>query len=238
MENVSLEQRLAQKIMSMENAAARISAVRAELKTNTDQTRKDVKAVISEQMLLLRAREQELMNELDMISSGRESALEYQQHSLYTLIGECKRLVRNLKESDGSSTYAASMISRLSFVDDVDEDWAHVSFESDAIGLQSSLSSFGTIHATMSNHINEAKNTIEKNLLMEIEDSDNNAVMAQKPVLAKKSSENPKKVGKQQVETVRKWLKETSLDSAAALDPDITSALVEYDFIKVETFLP
>lgn len=47
------------------------------------QTRKEVRAVMSQQMLLVRAREQELLDEVDVIMNHKERTLEHQQQTLY-----------------------------------------------------------------------------------------------------------------------------------------------------------
>ncbi|KAK5971831.1 hypothetical protein GCK32_013477 [Trichostrongylus colubriformis] len=151
MEGRSLEHGLAQKLMILENAAARVATVRAQLRTNVDQTRKEIRAVMSQQMLLVRAREQELLDELDVIMSYRERSLENQQQSLYRNIWECKQALEKLRESGSPTTRAADVLSSLGHVEVSARESAHVSFESNALGLRSTLLSFGTIR-TSSKH--------------------------------------------------------------------------------------
>ncbi|KAK6754941.1 hypothetical protein RB195_013737 [Necator americanus] len=231
MEGRSLEHGLAQKLMILENAAARIATLRAQLRTNIDQARKDVRAVMSQQMLLVRAREQELLDELDVIMSHRERTLENQQQSLYKNIWECKQALEKVRE--GSSTSGVvDILSRIGHVDLSVRESAHVSFESDAIGLRSTLLSFGTIR-TSSRHDNVNRPIPGESLPMEMEEyDDDDALMAHKSVLRMRSNpSSSSSISRQQVESVRKWLKKIP-SGPGALDADVTTIMAEFDVIK------
>ncbi|KJH52304.1 hypothetical protein DICVIV_01506 [Dictyocaulus viviparus] len=244
MEIKSVEHGLAQKLMIMENAVARVATIRAQLRTNTDQARKEIRSVMSQQMLLLRAREQELLDELDVITNYRERGLEHQQQLLYRSIWECKQAQKKLNENADSNSDAAEVFSRLCHVETTVQDWAHVSFESDAIGLRSSLLSFGNIR-TIPDRDNARKCSLGESLPVEVEEDDavmahnsvlrieeDDAVMAHKSVLRIGSSPaNPYNMTKQQVESVRKWLKKIPSGSSM-LGTDMSSIMNEFEVIK------
>uniref|UniRef100_A0A7I4YUB6 GTD-binding domain-containing protein n=1 Tax=Haemonchus contortus TaxID=6289 RepID=A0A7I4YUB6_HAECO len=234
MEDRSLEHGLAQKLMVMENAAARVATVRAQLRTNVDQARKEIRAVMSQQMLLIRAREQELLDELDVIMNCRERSLESQQQSLYRNIWECKQALEKLRETGSSSTRAADVLASLGHVEMSARESAHVSFESDALGLRSTLLSFGTIR-TSSKHDSLTKSTPGESLPMELEEYDDDHVMAHKSVFHSSSTRaNSSSMSKEQVDSVRKWLKKIPSGSAA-LEADMSAIMAEFDVVKTSS---
>ncbi|CAJ0591120.1 unnamed protein product [Cylicocyclus nassatus] len=228
MEGQSLEHGLAQKLMIMENAAAKVATLRAQLRTNVDQARKEVRAVMSQQMMLLRAREQELLDELDVIMNHKESKLELQQQSLYRNIWECKQALDKIRGS-GSSADAMQVFSRVGHVELSSRESAHVSFESDAIGLRSKLLSFGTIR-TSSRHDQGNYTTPGESLPMDFEEYDD-ALMAHKSVLRMRSNPTSSSMSRQQVESVTKWLKKIP-SGPGALDADVSTLMAEFDVIK------
>ncbi|VDO65894.1 unnamed protein product [Haemonchus placei] len=258
MEDRSLEHGLAQKLMVMENAAARVATVRAQLRTNVDQARKEIRAVMSQQMLLIRAREQELLDELDVIMNCRERTLESQQQSLYKNIWECKQALEKLRETGSSSICAADVLSSLGHVEMSSRESAHVSFESDALGLRSTLLSFGTIRTSSKHdsltkasflfcpqyapfeiiHIGgkqltkSSRSTPGESLPMELEEYDDDNVMAHKSVFHSSSTRaNSSSMSKEQVDSVRKWLKKIPSGSAA-LEADMSAIMAEFDVVK------
>ncbi|KHJ99330.1 hypothetical protein OESDEN_00671 [Oesophagostomum dentatum] len=244
MEQHSLEHGLAQKLMIMENAAARIATLRAQLRANVDQARKEVRAVMSQQMLLIRAREQELLDELDVIMNHKDGKLELQQQSLYKSIcmllvfislrfGECKQALEKVRDGGSSTSGAVDVLTRIGHVELSSRETAHVSFESDAIELRSKLLSFGAIR-TSSRHDDANKSTPGESLPMEMEEYDD-ALMAHKSVLRMKSNPSTSSnMSRQQVESVRKWLKKIP-SGPGALDADVSTIMAEFDVIKNST---
>ncbi|EYB92953.1 hypothetical protein Y032_0188g1154 [Ancylostoma ceylanicum] len=233
MEGQSLEHGLAQKLMIMENAAARVATLRAQLRTNIDQARKEVRAVMSQQMLLVRAREQELLDEIDVIMNHKERTLEHQQQTLYRNIWECKQALEKVREG-GSTTGAAEVLFRVGHVEVASRESAYVSFESDAIGLRSRLMSFGTIR-TSSRHDDVNRPTPGESLPMEMEEYDDDALMAHKSVLRMRSNPSSStNMSRQQVESVRRWLKKIP-SGPGALDADVSTIMAEFDVIKNST---
>ncbi|RCN30546.1 hypothetical protein ANCCAN_23677 [Ancylostoma caninum] len=233
MEGQSLEHGLAQKLMIMENAAARVATLRAQLRTNIDQARKEVRAVMSQQMLLVRAREQELLDEIDVIMNHKERTLEHQQQTLYRNIWECKQELEKVREG-GSTTGAAEVLFRIGHVEVASRESAYVSFESDAIGLRSRLMSFGTIR-TSSRHDDVNRPTPGESLPMEMEEYDDDALMAHKSVLRMRSNpSSSSNMSRQQVESVRRWLKKIP-SGPGALDADVSTIMAEFDVIKNST---
>ncbi|VDM68421.1 unnamed protein product [Strongylus vulgaris] len=184
---------------------------------------------MSQQMLLLRAREQELLDELDVIMNHKESKLELQQQSLYRNIWECKQALEKIR-GEGASIDAMQVFSRVGHIELSSRESAHVSFESDAIGLRSKLLSFGTIR-TSSRHDHPNQSIPGESLPMEIEEYDD-ALMAHKSVLRMRSNPSTSSnMSRQQVESVRKWLKKIP-SGPGALDADVSSIMAEFDVIK------
>ncbi|VDL77437.1 unnamed protein product [Nippostrongylus brasiliensis] len=234
MEVRSLEHGLAQKLMILENAAARVSTVKAQLRTNIDQARKEVRSVMSQQMLLIRAREQELLDELDVIMNHRETNIEHQQQILYRKIWECKQLLEKLRGSGGGSPGFTDVLSSLGHVEMSSKESAHVSFESDAIGLRSILLSFGTIR-TSSKNDGVNRSAPGESLPMEMEEYEDDQVMTHKSVLRiNRAPTNSSNMSKQQVDSVRKWLKKIPSGSGA-LEADMSSIMAEFDVIKTSS---
>ncbi|KAJ1368840.1 hypothetical protein KIN20_030181 [Parelaphostrongylus tenuis] len=233
MEDLILDHGLAQKLTLMENAAERIATIKAQLRANTDETRKHIRSVMSQQMLLLHAREEELMEELYSIASQRERALEHQQQSLYKLIWECSKPRKLRKQIDSSNSVAAEVFSRLAQLEIPGGKWANISFEWDAAKLQSTLSSFGTIHTT-SEHISVNKNDIGENPPMECDEHDGGAVMAQKSVFDMKLPENLWSMSREQLETTRK-LSKGALSNSPVPDSDMSPIMAEFELIKNST---
>ncbi|KIH60109.1 hypothetical protein ANCDUO_09645 [Ancylostoma duodenale] len=195
---------------------------------------------MSQQMLLVRAREQELLDEIDVIMNHKERTLEHQQQTLYRNIWECKQALEKVREG-GSTTGAAEVLFRIGHVEVASRESAYVSFESDAIGLRSRLMSFGTIR-TSSRHddinrvlFNTREPTPGESLPMEMEEYDDDALMAHKSVLRMRSNPSSStNMSRQQVESVRRWLKKIP-SGPGALDADVSTIMAEFDVIKNST---
>uniref|UniRef100_A0A915DG02 Uncharacterized protein n=1 Tax=Ditylenchus dipsaci TaxID=166011 RepID=A0A915DG02_9BILA len=78
----NFEHCLRQKLTSMENSIARIYSIKSQLRNSADQTRKDISNAIDHQLQCIRAREQELLFNLEDIMAKKELMLCEQQEKL------------------------------------------------------------------------------------------------------------------------------------------------------------
>jgi iron-sulfur cluster repair protein YtfE (RIC family) len=69
------ENRLQQRLICMENAAARLNSLRMELRKNADLAQLDIASAIDHQMNCLRAREKELLRQLNTLVNAKEERL-------------------------------------------------------------------------------------------------------------------------------------------------------------------
>ncbi|CAD5220032.1 unnamed protein product [Bursaphelenchus okinawaensis] len=92
-----VEQRLSQKLMLLENGVARIASMKAELRANAEKVRRDVAAAVKHQISCLRAREQELLSQLDQIVAAREESFSEQQDVISKAIGACQNSFETIK---------------------------------------------------------------------------------------------------------------------------------------------
>uniref|UniRef100_A0A1I7XUA6 COS domain-containing protein n=1 Tax=Heterorhabditis bacteriophora TaxID=37862 RepID=A0A1I7XUA6_HETBA len=202
MQGRSLEHGLAQKLMMMENAAARIASVKAHLKSNADQVKKEIGDVISQQLSLIRAREQELLSELDAVFSYKENTLSRQQQQLHQKIGSCQQALESVRKGDRPAN-AVDVLLRISHIDMSPRENSRLAFESDSIELRATLATFGIIHTIFEQGsgpmVDESRPG--ESLPLEMEDYDDDFAMAHKSVM--RLSNAPVKGASEQAESVR-----------------------------------
>uniref|UniRef100_A0A914DZD1 Nuclear receptor coactivator 4 n=1 Tax=Acrobeloides nanus TaxID=290746 RepID=A0A914DZD1_9BILA len=173
-ENVTYEHGLRQKLMMMENSVVRIASVKAQLRTNAEQVRKDISNAISHQLQCIRAREQELLSMLESTVSLKEQNLCEQQEQLNQAIGACQQSIECVLRNKTDSTNIQDMLFRLNTIDLRPRDNSHLAFEVDPSALRRAIVNFGKVVSD-----NRQKVTCES-LPIDMEEYDDGTSLAHK----------------------------------------------------------
>jgi hypothetical protein len=187
--------------------------------------RKDITSCFSQQLSLLRAREEELQSKLDWAVTRKEAALSDRQHALHQSIGSCQQALESVRKDGGCPQNAVDVLMRLSHTDVIPRDVGRVEFEKDALSLRSSLASFGAIRS-----VDNKKGTplSGDSLPREIEEYEDDLAMSHKSVMRLGSAPS---TPSGQMESVKRWL--TKIPSGAgALDADMSALMAEFEVIK------
>lgn len=141
----NLEHRLKQKLMLFENAVARLASMKAELRANSDQVRRDLSQSIQHQIGCLKAREQEILGQLEDIIAEKEEDFSAQQDVLSKAIGACQNSLECLKENNVSTNTIHATLIRLNALNIKPHGNPNVSFEADPTACRLATSSFGEL---------------------------------------------------------------------------------------------
>uniref|UniRef100_A0A1I8AP58 ARA70 domain-containing protein n=1 Tax=Steinernema glaseri TaxID=37863 RepID=A0A1I8AP58_9BILA len=200
----SLEHGLRQKLTMMENTSARLSSIRAQLRANSDQVRKDIGSSISQYLACIRNREQELINELESIVLQKERKLSEQQEQLNVAIGGCQQAlecVMRTNKSDGINMQ--EMLFRLNTIDLSARETPQVTFEADHSALRKTITDFGRIKLDHQYRIMES-------LPNDIEEYDDGDTLAHKSVMTMTHTRIPANANKNSnafsADHLRQWL--------------------------------
>ncbi|GMS80235.1 hypothetical protein PENTCL1PPCAC_2410, partial [Pristionchus entomophagus] len=146
---VALENGLRSKLTGMENAIARVASVKARLRKNAEQARRDLSLTISAQMEALRFREQQLIRELEDAVQRKESVLASQQEKLNLHIGACQQSLESLRRASPTCTQkdvdVQEMLFRLSAVDVEPRANDYVALQVDTVSMRGVISDWGKI---------------------------------------------------------------------------------------------
>ncbi|TMS38691.1 hypothetical protein L596_005358 [Steinernema carpocapsae] len=174
----TLEHGLRQKLAMMENTSARLSSIRAQLRTNSDQVRKDIGNSVSQYLACIRNREQELIGELEAIVLQKERKLSEQQEQLNLAIGACQQglecIVRSNK-NDGMNMH--EMLIRMNAIDLSARETPQVVFEADHSNIRKAITDFGRVRLDHQYRVMES-------LPNDIEEYDDGDTLAHKSVMA------------------------------------------------------
>jgi hypothetical protein len=175
-EGLFVEHRLRQKSMSMQNASARITAVKFQLRTNAEQIRKDISNAISHQLSCVRAREQELLSQLESAVAQKEQLLAEQQEHINQAIGACQQSLECLLRDKSGTTNVQDILFRLNAIDLRPRDNSHLTFEFDPSSVRRAVSDFGQI-------VTNNRVRMTESLPLDVEEYEEDASMAHKSVL-------------------------------------------------------
>ncbi|KAK0400121.1 hypothetical protein QR680_003366 [Steinernema hermaphroditum] len=181
----TLEHGLRQKLTMMENTSARLSSIRAQLRSNSDQVRKDIGNCVSQYLSCIRNREQELINELETIVLHKERKLSEQQEQLNVAIGACQQAlecVMRSNKNDGISMQ--EMLFRMNAIDLSARETPQVMFEADHSSMRKAINDFGKVKLDHQYRVMES-------LPNDIEEYDDGDTLAHKSVMAMTHSRIP-----------------------------------------------
>ncbi|KAI1733195.1 nuclear receptor coactivator 4 [Ditylenchus destructor] len=145
----NLEHCLRQKLTSMENSIARIYSIKSQLRNSAEQARKDISNAIDHQLSCVRAREQELLFQLEQIMAKKEQKLCEQQEQLNKAIGACQQslecILRNAANTDAMNVQNSLL--KMNAIDLRPRESPNILFEFDPSDLRRSISTFGRLTA-------------------------------------------------------------------------------------------
>ncbi|CAD5226952.1 unnamed protein product [Bursaphelenchus xylophilus] len=149
-----MKQRLNQKLMLLENAVARISSMKAELRTNAEKVRRDIAGAVKHQISCLRAREQELLGQLDQVVGVREESFSDQQDVLSKAIGACQNSLETMKAT-GEENLASveKALIRLNALSLKPKGNPSIAFEFDSTESRLVTSTFGKLFTDVHNQL-------------------------------------------------------------------------------------
>ncbi|KAH7731057.1 Nuclear receptor coactivator 4 [Aphelenchoides avenae] len=167
---------LRQKSTSLENAAARLTAIKSHLRVNSEQVRKDISTAVSHQLACLRAREQELLSQLENVVRTKEQLLTEQQEQINQAIGACKQGLECIALNKTNPSNVQEMLFRLNSMDLRPRDNSRVTFEFDPSDVRRAVSSFGQVVTTNFVQMSES-------LPLDVEEYEEESTMAHKSVM-------------------------------------------------------
>jgi len=174
----NLEHCLRQKLTSMENSIARIYSIKSFLRNSAEQTRKDISSAIDHQLQCVRAREQELLFNLEHIMAKKEQKLCEQQEQLNQAIGACQQSLECVLRNNAIDTVnVQNMLLRMNAIDLRPKETPNILFEFDPSDLRRDISIFGRIIAE------DRPKTLESALPLDVEHYEDDALLSHKSVL-------------------------------------------------------
>uniref|UniRef100_A0A915E0Z5 Uncharacterized protein n=1 Tax=Ditylenchus dipsaci TaxID=166011 RepID=A0A915E0Z5_9BILA len=131
------------------NMNARIYSIKSQLRNSADQTRKDISNAIDHQLQCIRAREQELLFNLEDIMAKKELMLCEQQEKLNQAIGACQQSLECVLSRNNTidSSSVQNMLLRMNSIDLRPKENSNILFEFDPSDLRRNISTFGCIIA-------------------------------------------------------------------------------------------
>ncbi|KAI6206949.1 hypothetical protein M3Y94_00973500 [Aphelenchoides besseyi] len=145
MPSSSMENRLKQRLMYMENAAARLTATKSELKKNAEIARLDVASAVGHQIACIRAREQQLLTQLCSMVNEKEENLCKQQENLNKAIGACQRSLELLQKNKDEVGQANEVLLKYNAINLRPRENPNVVFDSDPNDCRRAISRLGAI---------------------------------------------------------------------------------------------
>ncbi|KAI6222459.1 hypothetical protein M3Y99_01492900 [Aphelenchoides fujianensis] len=140
----SLESRLKNRLMYMENASARLTSLKSELRKNADLARRDIATAAGHQICCIRAREQQLLGQLGTMVDAKEQKLSKQQENLSKAIGACQRSLE-LLQTRNDVHQANDILMKYNAVPMRPRENPHVVFECDPTECRRAISRLGAV---------------------------------------------------------------------------------------------
>ncbi|CAJ0957054.1 unnamed protein product, partial [Mesorhabditis belari] len=189
---------------------------------------KEINIMVSHQLALIRAREQELLQQLDQITSMKETILNQQQEMINQNIGACQLSLDTVRQRGDEGNEGKNSEFRLGTVDLSPRENSYVALEADFMKMRLFLTEFGKLVTT-----NEAERPGES-LPHELEEYDDAVPMVHKSVMRLSGSQSVPSQLKSQAgnipasHTIHNWLAKMP-SGQNVLETDMDALMKEYE---------
>ncbi|CAB3397742.1 unnamed protein product [Caenorhabditis bovis] len=134
MEQINVRHRLSE----LENCAAKLAELKSFLKQNYETTLREINQVMTMEISMIRAREEDLIDDLTKIHDEKEKKISRKQRAIENMIGACQHALAS-NEFKGLPTSIESLLLKC------DEDDVRIEFQADIVSSSDNIAKLGNI---------------------------------------------------------------------------------------------